>query len=106
MVIVYALKVVLVAEPDKNPPAPPPPPTGRWLVPLAGQPLRVALWGDSHLAAGFFSQELARVLGLTPEQVQAARWPATVGRAGVRLPLRKSCASVSGRCWNPGKSSP
>ena len=72
-------------------------PAGRWLSPQPGQPLRVALWGDSHLAAGFFSQELARVLGLTPEQVQAARWPATVGRAGVRLPLRKSCASGAWR---------
>lgn len=66
---------------------------GRWLAPQPGQPLRVALWGDSHLAAGFFSQELARLLALAPEQVNAARWPATVGRAGVRLPLRKSCAS-------------
>ena len=72
-------------------------PAGRWLSPQPGQPLRVALWGDSHLAAGFFSQELARLLGLAAEQVQAARWPATVGRAGVRLPLRKSCASGTWR---------
>lgn len=72
-------------------------PAGRWLSPQLGQPLRVALWGDSHLAAGFFSQELGRLLGLAPEQVQAARWPATVGRAGVRLPLRKSCASGAWR---------
>lgn len=72
-------------------------PPGRWPSPQPGQPLRVALWGDSHLAAGFFSQELGRLLGLAPEQVQAARWPATVGRAGVRLPLRKSCASGAWR---------
>ena len=71
--------------------------SGRWLAPQPGQPLRVALWGDSHLAAGFFSQELARLLALAPEQVNAARWPATVGRAGVRLPLRKSCASGAWR---------
>lgn len=69
----------------------------RWLAPRPGQPLRVALWGDSHLAAGFFSQELARLLELGPEQVQAARWPAAVGRAGVRLALRKSCTSGAWR---------
>lgn len=72
-------------------------PAGRWLSPQPGQPLRVALWGDSHLAAGFFSQELGRLLELAPDQVQAARWPATVGRPGVRLPLRKSCASGAWR---------
>ena len=93
------LQVEVQALAEANSALPVPSPiAGRWLVaPLPGQPLRVALWGDSHLAAGFFSQELARALGLAPEQVSAARWPATVGRAGVRLPLRQSCASGTWR---------
>ena len=90
------VRALMQAQPAQEVPAPqaaPALPGARWLAPPPGQPLRVALWGDSHLAAGFFSQELGRLLGLAPEQVQAAHWPATVGRAGVRLPLRKSCAS-------------
>jgi len=62
--------------------------------PVAPQtPFRVAFWGDSHLAAGFFTQELTRRLGLLPEQVHSAFVPATMNRAGVRLSVRKSCVS-------------
>ncbi len=55
--------------------------------------LRVGIWSDSHLAAGFFTQELQRLSGLAPEQVRARFVPANLGRAGVRLPLRKTCVS-------------
>lgn len=55
--------------------------------------LRVGIWSDSHLAAGFFTQELQRLSRLAPEQVRARFVPANLGRAGVRLPLRKTCVS-------------
>mgnify|MGYP000243420690 CR=1 FL=1 len=35
---------------------------GAWPQARPGQPLRVAIWGDSHLAAGFFTSELVRLL--------------------------------------------
>ena len=55
--------------------------------------LRMGIWGDSHLAAGFFTQELQRLSGLSPELVRARFVPASWGRPGVRLPLRKTCVS-------------
>ena len=70
------------------------PNTGRWKQASANEPFRVAFWGDSHFAAGFFTQELGTALGLTPEQVQGAFIPATMNRSGVRLPwVRKTCIS-------------
>lgn len=62
-----------------------------------GEPYRVAIWGDSHLAAGFFTQELVKLLKLAPEQVHAGFLPASMNRPGVRLPLRKSCVSPQWR---------
>ena len=56
-----------------------------------GRPARIAFWGDSHLAANFFGEELVRLSGFRPQEVQAQFLPATLGRAGVRLPLRKRC---------------
>ena len=58
------------------------------------QGLRIALWGDSHMAAAFFSQELITLSGLRPEQIQSAVIPATMNRPGVRLPARKTCVSA------------
>lgn len=63
----------------------------------AGEPYRVAIWGDSHLAAGFFTQELAKVLQLAPEQIRSGFIPASMNRPGVRLPLRKTCVSPAWR---------
>ena len=60
-------------------------------------PFRVAIWGDSHLAAGFFNEELVRQLGLDPSRARPSLLPATFGRAGVRLPLRRSCVSTHWR---------
>ena len=57
----------------------------------SGQPLRVGIWGDSHLAAAFWSQEWARLSQLPPEAVSSRFLPASMNRPGVRLPLRKSC---------------
>ena len=57
------------------------------------RPFRMALWGDSHMAIGIFSTELNRTLGLGADQIQSAFIPATMNRAGVRLPVRKTCVS-------------
>jgi hypothetical protein len=64
---------------------------------LPGEPYRVAIWGDSHLAAGFFTQELVKILKLEADQVRSALIPANMNRPGVRLPLRKSCVSPQWR---------
>lgn len=55
--------------------------------------LRVGIWGDSHLAAGFFTQELQRLSQLPAAQVRSRWAPASLSRPGVRLPLRRSCVS-------------
>ncbi len=60
----------------------------------SGQPLRVGIWGDSHLAAAFWSQEWARLSQLPPEAVGSRFLPASMNRPGVRLPLRKSCVGA------------
>ena len=78
---------------------PPGLPAGAGLLGRArpGEPYRVAIWGDSHLAAGFFTQELAKILKLAPEQVRAGFIPASMNRPGVRLSLRKTCVSPQWR---------
>ena len=53
--------------------------------------LKIALFGDSHLAAGFFSGELIRLTHST--SVSSSLIAATVDRPGVRLPLRRVCSS-------------
>lgn len=62
-----------------------------------GRPFRVAVWGDSHMAAGFFTRELIKQLGLRLDQVQNTFIPANMNRAGVRLPVRKTCVSPKWR---------
>jgi len=67
---------------------------GAWPQLRPGQPLRVAIWGDSHLAAGFFTSELVRLLPLSSDQVATQFIGAHMNRPGVRLPgLRKGCIS-------------
>jgi hypothetical protein len=58
---------------------------------LNGQILRVGIWGDSHMAAAFWTQELLRLSQLRPDQMHSRFVPANMNRPGVRLPLRKSC---------------
>jgi len=67
----------------------PPAPSSR---PGAG-PYRIAIWGDSHLAANFFTEELLRQLK-APGGVTNTLIPANMNRAGVRLPLLRSCVSA------------
>lgn len=65
---------------------------GAWPQARAGQPLRVAVWGDSHLAAGFFTSELVRLLPWSADQVATQFIGAHMNRPGVRMPwLRKGC---------------
>ena len=63
--------------------------------------VRIAIWGDSHLAANFFTEQLARLLKYPTESTQDVLLPANMGRAGVRLPLRKSCVSAQWK-YEPG----
>ncbi len=61
-------------------------------LPTAGRgPLRVGVWGDSHVAAGFITDELARHVEASGLNVDTRAIPASVGRTGVRLPLRHVC---------------
>lgn len=53
----------------------------------------MALWGDSHAAANFFSEEFLAAVGLAGDKVLPSFIPATLARPGVRLPLRKHCLS-------------
>lgn len=73
----------------------------------SGARFRVAIWGDSHIAAGFFTEELVRLLGLGPEQARPALLPAAFGRPGIRLPIRRSCTVGEWRYeptyFHPGK---
>lgn len=59
----------------------------------ASRPMSIGLWGDSHAAAAYFSEELVRALGLTPGKVQPTFIPPTMDRSGVRLPLARHCQS-------------
>lgn len=56
-------------------------------------PYRIGIWGDSHLAANFFTEELLRQLK-APGGVTNTLIPANMNRAGVRLPLLRSCVSA------------
>jgi hypothetical protein len=62
---------------------------------------RIAIWGDSHLAAGFFSEELARQLKVPADNVSNVLLAANMGRAGVRLPIRHTCVSAQWK-YEPG----
>jgi lysophospholipase L1-like esterase len=60
-------------------------------------PWRIAIWGDSHMAAAFFSDHMVRQLtgpqGPTPDTVSSRFVHAGVGHGGVRGLVRKTCLS-------------
>ena len=60
------------------------------------RPLVMGLWGDSHAAANFFTEELFNTVNLAKEKVLPTFIPPTLARGGVRLPLRKQC---QGQGW-------
>jgi hypothetical protein len=63
----------------------------------ATHPLAIALWGDSHTASNYFSEEMMRSLGFAPDKVLPTFIPPDMDRLGVRLPIRKHC---QGDGWN------
>lgn len=70
-------------------------PSSPVLLKLNSSPLRVALWGDSHAAARFFSDELIKSFVANPDYVLPTFIPPLMGRAGVRLPVNKVCVGPS-----------
>ncbi len=62
-------------------------------LPVNGAPYRIAIWGDSHMAAAFFSDELARILAPALGPVSHRFVSAGVGHGGVRAQVRKVCLS-------------
>jgi lysophospholipase L1-like esterase len=63
-----------------------------FVLPAAGGgPLRVGVWGDSHVAAGFITDELTKQIEAKGLAVATRIIPTSVGRPGVRLPVRQVC---------------
>ena len=58
-----------------------------------GGPARVAIWGDSHLAANFFSETVSKLINIPAEAPLHALIPASMAKPGIRLSLRQSCVS-------------
>jgi peptidoglycan/LPS O-acetylase OafA/YrhL/lysophospholipase L1-like esterase len=56
----------------------------------------LAFWGDSHIAAGPFMNQMAQNLRNHGETVGMRFLPPTMGRTNVRLPIRAYCI---GRAW-------
>ncbi len=56
-------------------------------------PYKIGIWGDSHAAANFMTEELIRFIGLDADQALPTFIPPSMGRPGVRLPIRKFCQS-------------
>jgi len=62
---------------------------------LQGNPRgwRIAIWGDSHMAAAFFSDQMVRQLVPADAAVSSRFVHAGVGHGGVRALVRKTCLS-------------
>ena len=60
---------------------------------VPGNPYKIGFWGDSHSAANFMTEELIRSVGLDTDSVLPSFIPPSMGRPGVRLPIRKYCQS-------------
>lgn len=81
------------------------PPSRRLWIAQPGQALRVGIWGDSHLAAAFWSDELLRLSQLPADAVNSRFVPASMNRPGVRLPFRKTCTGPDWQ-YEPAHSVP
>lgn len=60
-------------------------------LPAPGGRLRVGVWGDSHVAGGFITDELITRIEDAGVSVDTREFPASLGRPGVRLPLKRVC---------------
>jgi hypothetical protein len=56
-------------------------------------PYMIGIWGDSHSAANFITEELIKSIGLDTDSALPTFIPPSMGRPGVRLPIRKYCQS-------------
>lgn len=56
-------------------------------------PYMIGLWGDSHSAANFITEELIKSIGLDADSALPTFIPPSMSRPGVRLPIRKYCQS-------------
>ena len=56
--------------------------------------LTIGIWGDSHSAANFFSEGIISSLGVDKNQFRPTFIAPTMGRGGVRLPVKKYCKSA------------
>jgi lysophospholipase L1-like esterase len=72
----------------------------RFELPAAGERMRIGVWGDSHVAAGFITDELTKIAEAKGLRVDTRVIPASAGRPGVRLPIRKVCKA--GWQFQPG----
>jgi hypothetical protein len=61
----------------------------------SARPLRIGIWGDSHMASGVFSGELTKMIAAGGAEVDTAYLPPTMGRSGVRLPIGKYCQATT-----------
>jgi len=68
-----------------------------WQKVAPGTPYKIALWGDSHMAAGYFTQELIKLLNISNDQLASSFIPATMNRSGVKVALKKTCVSSGWR---------
>ncbi|WP_396430575.1 SGNH/GDSL hydrolase family protein [Limnohabitans sp.] len=76
--------VAIGLQPTRPAPAWPSNPARGW---------RIAVWGDSHMAAAFFSDQLQRKLAPADAPVSSRFVHAGVGHGGVRGLVRKTCLS-------------
>jgi len=76
-----------------------------WQKVPPGTPYKIALWGDSHMAAGYFTQELIKLLNISNDQLASSFIPATMNRSGVKIALKKTCVS-SGWRYESAHTSP
>lgn len=58
-----------------------------------GDVLTIGIWGDSHSAANFFSDEVISSIVGSHHKYRPTFIPPTMGRGGVRLPIKKYCKS-------------
>jgi hypothetical protein len=71
----------------------PPAPQTRHTLPARASGWRIAIWGDSHTAAAFFSDQLVRKMLPADATVTSRFVNAGVGHGGVRGLVRKTCLS-------------
>ena len=86
-----AVSQALQNDTDTATTAAPPASKPQPIMPPSPNGWRIAVWGDSHMAAAFFSEQLARKLVPSGAVLQSRFIHAGVGHAGVRGLVRQAC---------------